>query len=349
MLTNLLYILLALLILGICIIGHELGHFIVGRMCGIGVIEFSIGFGPKLFGWRRGETDYSVRVLPLGGYCKFVGEDDDNPAPNAMNRMPVWKRFLTVLAGPGMNFVLAYAAAVIALSTMSYVSDVIPKVDFVMENTPAWEAQLQSGDVVIAVDGIPISYDSAGIEVLRAGIREKDSIDLTISRSGEELNLTLAPAVVTQANGTQAKQIGVSFTALTARYTVPEAFRHAGSHMLNAASQMLGYLRNLIFQGKGAEDLAGAVGMVTVMSQELQQNSSLFLDYLFMISLNLGIMNLLPLPALDGGRLVFLAVEAVRRKPVPPEKEGLVHAIGLILLLILAVVLMWHDIVTYIL
>ena len=349
MLTNLLYTLLAVLILGICIIVHEFGHFIVGRLCGIGVVEFSIGFGPKLLGWRRGDTDYSVRLLPLGGFCKFVGEDENNSAPNAMNAMPVWKRFLTVLAGPAMNFLLAYVAAVIVLSTMSYVTDVVPLVDFVMEDTPAWEAQLQSGDVVVAVNGAPISYDSAGIEALRAVIHEKDSIALTVERSGEEVQLTLAPAVVTQEDGTQARQIGVSFTAITAQYTFGEAIGGAGRHMLNASGQMLDFLRKLVFKGEGTEELAGAVGMVTVMSQELQQNSGLFLDYLFVLGLNLGIINLLPLPALDGGRLVFLAVEAVRRKPVPPEKEGLVHAVGLLLLLILAVVLMWHDIVTYIL
>ena len=115
MLTNLLYVLIAIVLLGVIIIVHELGHFAVGRLCGIGVVEFSVGFGPKLFGWKRKGIDYSVRVLPFGGYCKFVGEDDDNPSPNAMNQMPVWKRFLTVFAGPAMNFVLAYLAAVAML------------------------------------------------------------------------------------------------------------------------------------------------------------------------------------------------------------------------------------------
>ena len=108
MLTNLLYIIVAILLLCLLIVVHELGHFAVGRLCGIGVVEFSVGFGPKLFGWRRKDTDYSIRVFPLGGYCKFVGEDEDNNAPNAMNNMPVWKRFLTVVAGPAMNVVFAF-------------------------------------------------------------------------------------------------------------------------------------------------------------------------------------------------------------------------------------------------
>ena len=145
MLTNLLYVLIAIVLLGVIIIVHELGHFAVGRLCGIGVVEFSVGFGPKLFGWKRKGIDYSVRVLPFGGYCKFVGEDDDNPSPNAMNQMPVWKRFLTVFAGPAMNFVLAYLAAV-AMLCMFY-GTVEPRIETVVADMPAAEAQLQPGEV----------------------------------------------------------------------------------------------------------------------------------------------------------------------------------------------------------
>ena len=115
MLTNFLYILLALLLLCVLIVVHEFGHFIVGRLCGIGVVEFAVGFGPKLFHWRGKETLYSIRAIPLGGFCKFVGEDDENPAPNAMNNMPVWKRFLTVAAGPAMNLLFAYLVGVVML------------------------------------------------------------------------------------------------------------------------------------------------------------------------------------------------------------------------------------------
>ena len=114
--TNILYILLAILLLGVIVVVHEFGHFIVGRLSGIGVVEFSVGFGPRLLRWRRGETDYSLRAIPVGGFCKFVGEDEENPAPDAMNNAPVWKRICTVAAGPAMNFVLAYVAAVASRS-----------------------------------------------------------------------------------------------------------------------------------------------------------------------------------------------------------------------------------------
>ena len=152
MLTNLLYTLLAIVLLGIIIIIHELGHFIVGRLCGIGVEEFSVGFGPKLFGWTRKGIDYSIRALPLGGFCKFEGEDEDNPSPTAMNSQPVWKRFLTVFAGPAMNFVLAFAAAMAVLMLFG-TADLSTVIGEVVADAPAAEAGLLAGDRIVSANG----------------------------------------------------------------------------------------------------------------------------------------------------------------------------------------------------
>ena len=346
MLTNLLYVLIAIVLLGVIIIVHELGHFAVGRLCGIGVVEFSVGFGPKLFGWKRKGIDYSVRVLPFGGYCKFVGEDDDNPSPNAMNQMPVWKRFLTVFAGPAMNFVLAYLAAV-AMLCMFY-GTVEPRIETVVADMPAAEAQLQPGDIVIAANGTDISRDADGAAVLRGIIRESDSVELTVLRNGETVTTTLVPELVVtdEATGETARQIGVTFgiQPISLGAAIPEA----GRYLCEITELMLDSLRNLIFKGQGADQMAGAIGTVAVASEIMQTDRSMILYFGVVISLNLGIINLLPLPALDGGRLVFLIVEAIRRKPVPPEKEGMVHAIGLMLFFLLALVLAWHDIVTYV-
>ena len=346
MLTNLLYVLIAIVLLGVIIIVHELGHFAVGRLCGIGVVEFSVGFGPKLFGWKRKGIDYSVRVLPFGGYCKFVGEDDDNPSPNAMNQMPVWKRFLTVFAGPAMNFVLAYLAAV-AMLCMFY-GTVEPRIETVVADMPAAEAQLQPGDIVIAANGTDISRDADGAAVLRGIIRESDSVELTVLRNGETVTTTLVPELVVtdEATGETARQIGVTFgiQPISLGAAIPEA----GRYLCEITELMLDSLRNLIFKGQGADQMAGAIGTVAVASEIMQTDRSMILYFVVILSLNLGIINLLPLPALDGGRLVFLIVEAIRRKPVPPEKEGMVHAIGLMLFFLLALVLAWHDIVTYV-
>ena len=344
-LTNILYILLAILLLGVIVVVHEFGHFLVGRLSGIGVTEFSVGFGPRLLRWRRGETDYSLRAIPIGGFCKFVGEDEENPAPNAMNNAPVWKRICTVAAGPAMNFVLAYAAAVLMLC-LFYAGGVQPRIASVVDGAPAQTAELQAGDVVTAVNGTEIAFDDTGVSALRAAVQTGQTVDLTVDRGGETLSLSLTPAAVEE-NGETVYQIGVMFTTRT--YTLGEAIPGAGRYMVQTTKSMLDVLRRLIFKGEGAENMAGTVGTVAVVSEVMRQDSSMALDILFLLSLNIGIMNLLPLPALDGGRLVFLIVEAVRGKPVPPEKEGLVHVIGLIALLALFVVLTFHDIRTFIL
>lgn len=345
MLTNLLYILLAILLLCVLIVVHELGHFLVGRLCGIGVVEFSVGFGPKLVGWRGKETDYSIRAIPLGGFCKFVGEDEDNAAPNAMNNMPVWKRFLTVAAGPAMNVLFAYLAAVLMLCL--FYGTVVPTVDTVVEGMPAYEANLQSGDVITKANGIEIPNDAEGTSALREIIRGSESVELTVLRDGETIQLSLIPELVTdESTGEQVQQIGIAFTFVP--YNLRTAIPGAAELLGEMSTMMLDYLRDLIFEGQGAEDVAGPIGTVAVVSQYLAIDPSQLIYFAVVISLNLGIMNLIPFPGLDGSRLVFLAVEGIRRKPVPPEREGMVHAIGLLLLLGLSVVLIWHDIMTYI-
>ncbi len=342
---NLLYILLAILLLCVLIIVHELGHFIVGRLCGIGVVEFSVGMGPKLFGWRRKDIDYSVRAIPIGGYCKFVGEDDDNAAPNAMNNMPVWKRFLTVAAGPVMNFIFAFIAAVIMLSL--FYGTIAPSVDTLLDNSPAQIAQLQPGDIITHANGVEIPYDTAGTNQLRDIIRASESVDLSVRRGEETIKLTLIPALVMdEATGETVKQIGVTFKFVP--YNLATAIPGAAGMLKDMSTMMLDFLRNLVFKGEGADEVAGPIGTVAVVSQYLALDPSQLIYFAVVISLNLGIMNLIPFPGLDGSRLVFLAVEAVRGKPVPPEKEGMVHGIGLILLLCLSAVLIWHDVMTYI-
>ena len=349
MLTSVLYILLAILMLSVLIVIHELGHYAVGRLCGIGVVEFSVGMGPKLFGWQRKGIDYSIRAFPIGGFCKFVGEDDNDIAPNAMNNMPVWKRFLTVLAGPGMNFLLAFVVGVVMMMAVPYVEDIVPRIDNVVPDQPAYEAGLEAGDVITAINGEAVGYSYEGVTALRDVIQRGNAAELTIDRNGETLHISLQPAEIEQEDGTTRPQIGIEFTQVTRRDGFFEALGDSARIMWRTTTQMLDILRKLIFKGEGAENMAGAVGTVAVVSNTLKSDLSMIFDYMFLISLNLGIMNLIPFPGLDGSRLLFLAIEAVRRKPVPPEKEGLVHAIGLVLLLGLMVVITWHDIVTYIL
>ena len=346
MLSNILYILLAIVMLGIIVTVHEFGHYCVGRLCGIGIVEFSVGFGPRLLGWERKGIQYSLRAIPLGGYCAFVGEDAVNDDPRALNNQPVWKRFVTVLAGPFMNFVLAFVVCAIMLH-FYFIAETYPIIDQVMPDQPAAQAGLMPGDHILEVNGQALTNDSAGvsqmIQVIQAGDLSRP-IDLVVDRGGEKLNYSMTAAPVTDESGqTTRYQIGIVFSSRT--YNFFESIREAGSYMVETTGMMLESLKNLIFKGEGLEDTAGTVGIIAVVAQQAREGMYMVLWLIFIISLNLGIMNLLPLPALDGGRLLFLIIETIRRKPIPPEKEGAVHAVGMVLLLGLFVVLTYHDIV----
>ncbi len=346
MLSNILYILLALVMLGVIVIAHELGHYLVGRLCGIGIVEFSVGFGPRLFGWERKGIKYSLRAIPLGGFCAFVGEDERNPDPRAMNNQPVWKRFLTVIAGPAMNFVLAFIVCAIMLGSY-FIAETYPIVHEVTAGMPAEAAGLEVGDRILEVNGVALTNDTAGVRLMLSTMQAGDltqPVDLVIERDGQRLEYEMTAVPVPEEDGTASRyQIGIVFSSRT--FTFLESVRESGSYMVSTTAQMLEALKNLIFKGEGLEDTAGTVGIIAVVAQQAREGAYMVLWLMFIISLNLGIMNLLPLPALDGGRLLFLIVEAIRRKPVPPEKEGMVHAVGMALLLGLFVLLTYHDIV----
>lgn len=339
--SSILYIIGALLIFGLIVISHELGHFLVGRACGIGVEEFSMGFGPKLLGFTGKTTQYSLRAIPLGGYCRFVGEDEENDRPDAMKNQNVWKRIFTVFAGPFMNFVLAYLAIIVFLMavgfqfTAPYVAEVAPGMN-------AQAAGMMVGDVVTSLNGEEIPFSAEGASALRAAVQASDPampIQFTVRRGEETLTI---PVAATKTD--EGYMIGISMGAAAYRFTLWEALPEGIAMMKNIMVTMLDALKNLFFKGEGVEDTMGPVGVISFMSKEISQGFDMVLNLIVVISLNLGIMNLLPFPALDGGRLVFLLVEAVRGKPVKPEHEGWVHAAGFIALMGLVVVITYRDI-----
>lgn len=360
---NLLYILLALVLLGIITTFHEFGHFLVGRACGIGVIEFAVGMGPRLCGWERKGTKYSLRLLPIGGYCSFVGEDEASDNPRAMNNQPVWKRMLTVLAGPAVNLLLAVivATGLIAggLIVNPFEIDSQPVLLSVVENSAAAEAGLLPGDTIASIDGEAISCDSAGMERAREIIGATsagETLTLTIKRGEETLDVSLSPRYSEEDGRTM---IGVSFQSFYRSYNlnvleaIPEAFRLTGRVVVETVK----FLKNLLiglFTGQGVQDGAvqGVVGIVSTVSDDMKTGFGMtFMDglhsilyWLMVISMNLGIMNLLPLPALDGGRVLFLIVEGLRGKPFNREREGLVNLIGFALLIMLAIFITYKDI-----
>ena len=336
-------IILSILILSFIIIIHELGHYTVGRLSGIGIEEFSVGMGPKLLQGKKSGILYSLRLILVGGYVRFTGEDEDSDDPRAFNNQKVWKRFLTILAGPGMNFVLAWIVSVALLCGYGLYGQTVPQIGEITEGTPAAASGLQVGDVLISVDGTALTYDEQGYIDLVAAINAHDPstpLQLEVRRGDETLDLETG--LYQYEDGSY--KMGIIMGREHITYTFFGALGESFAWMREMSVEMITAIKNLIFHGEGLNEVSGTVGIVSEMSKTMNEGLRMILVWIMFISLNLGIVNLLPLPALDGGRLVFLIIEGLRGKPLSRDREGLIHFIGLIVFLGLFVVLTWHDI-----
>lgn len=331
------YVVLALLLLGVLIIAHEAGHFWAARACGIGVQEFSMGMGPLIAKWQsRKGTQFSVRLLPIGGYCQFYGEDEDEPDPRAFNNQPVWKRAVTVASGPLMNFLVAFLVVVLFMSVIG-INTIVPKVAQVEENAQA--AGLRVGDVIFSVNGAEMTKYQQISQAIAASAGQ--DVTLGVKRGEETLSLTLTP-FYDKAAGRY--RVGFSFGRERTRISILTSIPVSVQKNVESVKLILSTLKDMIFKGQGVDDVTGPVGTVYVIQEVTQQGGlDVYLGLIALISVNLGVMNLLPIPGLDGSRLLFLLVEAIRRKPVKREWEGAIHAAGFILLMGLMVLLTYKD------
>ena len=346
--STILYVILALVVLGICIFVHELGHFLAARACGLHVVEFAIGMGPKVFGWRRNGTDYSVRALPVGGFCAFIGEsaDDEPEDPDNINLQPAWKRLIMTAAGPIMNFVLALVLAVVLMAVIGEYA-VVNRIDTVTDGTPAAAAGIEVGDKIVGVNGQP--YEKA--EDVSAAIGETGDADvlLTIERDGETFDVTVGKAYD---EASSRYLMGITFGTERVRTSLWHAVRSSVTYCAEMLKLMVQTLGQMFTRSDVLDQVAGPVGTVSLMTeftqasfaQSFMDGITMVLNLAVIISMNLGLMNLLPLPALDGGRVVLLAVEAVSGKHLSRKHEAIVHFVGLVLLLGLIVVLTGRDI-----
>jgi len=337
------YVLIGILLLGILVAVHEFGHFIAARISGIEVMEFAVGMGPKLFGWtsKKSGTKFSLRVIPFGGFCAFYGEDDvegkSKDDPRAYGKQNVWKRIFTVAMGPMMNFVLAL---VVAFGFFFFLGELVtvPAVDALMEGYPAAAAGLLPGDEIIAVDGTSIADTNAVVAALSAG----GEADVTIRRGSEKHTFTIIPKWNEEE---QRYLIGIKFAQERVKLDFLTSVKAGWQNCVRAGSAVFDALGSL-FTKEGMEQVSGPVGAVAVVSQAVQANGiDAFLSLLMLISVNLGLMNLLPIPGLDGSRIVFHLIEAVRGKPIKPEREAMVHLIGMVFLLGLMIFFTYKDIV----
>lgn len=335
------YVVLALLLLGVLIIAHEAGHFWAARACGIGVQEFSMGMGPLIAKWKsRKGTQFSVRLLPIGGFCQFYGEDEDEPDPRAFNNQAVWKRAVTVASGPLMNFLVAFLVIVLFMSVIG-INTIVPKIAQVEENAQA--AGLQVGDTIVSVNGAEMTNYQQISQAIATS--EGNDVTLGVKRGKEELSLTLTPFYDEEAGRFR---VGFSFGQERVRTSVLTSIPFSVQYNVESVKLILSTLKDLVFKGQGVDDVTGPVGTVYVIQEVTQQGGlDVYLELIALISVNLGVMNLLPIPGLDGSRLLFLLIEAVRRKPVKREWEGAIHAAGFILLMGLMVLLTYKDIMRF--
>ena len=327
-------ILLTLLMFGIIIFVHEGGHLLCAKVCGIYVEEFSVGMGPLLFSFTKGDTKYSLRLLPIGGYCKMPGEDGESEYENGFDKKSVPKRMLVVAGGALFNLLFAMLLFIVAFMGLG-VSTSEPIIGEVSEGYPAYEAGLEEGDRIVSINGTAVE----GWEDMTALIRENlgNEMAVTVERDNETLELSMTP--VENENGVGV--IGV--VAARESVSVFKAVKIGFVQTYELTKLFLVSLWQMITGAIGLE-LSGPVGVGQMVGQAASYGFFNFLVFIAAISVNLGVVNLLPLPALDGSRLVFLAVEGIRRKPVNPSVEGAIHFVGFILLMVLMVIITYFDI-----
>lgn len=423
-------IIVAILMFSLVVIFHELGHFLFAKKNGIGVNEFCLGMGPKLFGIKKGETLYSLRLFPIGGACMMVGEDENSDDAKAFNNKTVWQRFQVIFAGPLFNFILAFLLSMIMVAIAGYDP---ARVTDVKEDGAAAQAGLQEGDLIVRYDGKKINFGrEIMVEETFDPVKDATPVEITYRRDGEKYTTTIVPRqsvrylmgfsyngddlpatvqsiskgsafeeagiikgdVLTAIDGTkiangkalmeymQSRMLGgetvkVSYMRNSLEYEVEvvpkrqesytldfsynlRAEKTSGLAILKYSAAEVKYwivttVKSLgqIFKGKvSRDDIGGPVRIVSEISNVMNEASPYgalvviveLINWCVLLSANLGVMNLLPIPALDGGRLLFLIIEGIRRKPVNREKEGLVNGIFFVLLMLLMVFVFYNDI-----
>lgn len=423
-------IIVAILILGIIVIIHELGHFLLAKKNGITVTEFSVGMGPRIASFVRKETRYSLKLLPFGGSCMMLGEDETIDDEGAFNKKGVWARFSVIFAGAFFNFILAFVLALIVLgdvgvdkpfvtsvksgspadlakldkgdiitkingspihfgreidyyfyfdplaeepleitykrdgkenTTMltpewtdtyllgcSYLPDAEPvKLETVAEGYPLAEAGLQVGDIIVDINGTKVTSAAGFRQYIEANPLGDTPVTLSYERNGETTTITVTPKFVSSGY-----DMGWSYNQYREKVSALEVVKYSFYELKFNIVNTIKSIGHLILGKINVKEVSGPVGIVNVVGDIVSESEDYgvratllsLAQFSILLSANLGVMNLLPIPALDGGRLVFILLEAIRRKPVPKEKEAMVHLVGMALLMLLMVLVLFNDI-----
>lgn len=346
---NILSLVYFILILGIIVLVHEFGHFLFAKIFGIYVYEFSIGMGPKLFSkkGKGGETYYSIRAIPLGGYVSLAGEEVDDdakiPADRKLQAKPAWQRFLVMFFGAGNNFILALLL-LFAIGLCFGSVDQTPYISSVVEGFPAAEAGISANDKVLEINDHNISsIDDISLYVTLAD--KEEPIEFVVEKENGDIETYQVKAKKQTTEEGTSYVVGITMEGKEEKGFLA-AIKYSFSKMKSIFKQMFVVIGNLITGGLSINSLSGPVGIYNVVDQQAKTGLANMLYLVAYLSINVGVINLIPLPAFDGGRILFLIIEKIKGSPVKPSTENLIHNIGFILLLLLMIYVTIHDIIT---
>lgn len=335
-------ILILVLMFGLIVFVHELGHFMAARFFKVKVNEFAIGMGPKLWSKQKGDTLYAIRAFPLGGFCAMEGENGESEEEGSMNNKKPWQKLIIFAAGAIMNFLLAWLLFAIIVGYQGYATNRIGSVE---NQLPAQEVGLEVDDRIIAIDG----YEVERLDDINKYTSNKSkSYVFTVEKTDGSIE-----EITIQAAEVEGQGLKFGFTVTRERGSIFEAITGGFEEMIHVTVEIFKTLKGLITQEVAFNQMAGIVGVAEMTSDIWDQGMEIGVDIavLYMINLaallsvNLGVFNLLPIPALDGGRILFSLIEVIRRKPIDPEKEGMIHVAGFVLLMVLMVVVLYNDLV----
>ena len=343
------YIIVAILVFGIIIIIHEAGHFAAAKACGVKVNEFAIGMGPKLASWGKGETKYSIRILPIGGYVSMEGEDEESVDPRAFGRKPVWQRLIIVCAGAVMNLVLGFVILIIVTSFSGGITTT-KVAGFYADDSPSHVSGLEVGDEIVRVNGMRVFCDTDISYQFQ--MDEDRTFEMTVIRGGQKVTL---PAVYFDGNTSEDGTAGliIDFYVVGEKVNPLTVISYSARKFVSVGRMIWLSLFDLLRGRFSINDLSGPVGIVGAIGDVVGSTAHgvafgemllNLMSFVVFITINVGIFNLLPIPALDGARAFFLVIELIRRKPIKAEHEGMIHFVGLMLLFGLMIVVTVFDI-----
>lgn len=335
--TGVFTIIAAILIFAVLIFVHEFGHFITAKISGVKVLEFALGMGPKIFSFKKGETLYSLRAIPIGGFCSMEGEDGGSSDERAFSNKPAYMRFIVLVAGAFMNILLGFLLLVILFSSSkTYISNTIAEIS---PKSAAETFGLRAGDEIVKMNGDSVNI---GADVSYIATSEDDEFTEFIVKRGNE-------KVTVNVERKDGEPFGIML--LAKENTFGSVIKQSYYQTFFYSKVILGSLIDLLRGNVRVSDMSGPIGIVSEIGNAVEEGVTeggtgyiRLLSLTILLTINLGIFNLLPIPALDGGRILFVLVEMVTRKRIPPEKEGIVHFIGFAALMLFAVFVAYMDV-----